>query len=198
MAAIEGTKTRIVVGVDWSDTGDHALQHAVELAKQLPNTELHVTHVIPADPGLHDARKLDEFSREIPSRLSDLRRHVTQVCAPPAGSASFHLDTCFHIRIGKPAPAIHQVAVDIDAHVIVVGTHGRTGVEKFMLGSVAEELVRTSRVTVVVARPKNFEGLAKSERLEPARPGQSPGAVVAVDRVHLEFLPRSQHISGLI
>jgi len=198
MAANEGTKTRIVVGVDWSDTGDHALQHAVQLARLLPDTELHVTHVIPSDPGLHDARKLDEFAREIPSRLSDLRRHVTQVCAPPSGSPSFHLDTCFHIRIGKPASAIHQVAVDVDAQMIVVGTHGRTGVDKFMLGSIAEELVRTSRVTVVVARPKNFEGLSKSDRLEPARPGQTASPVVVADRVHLEFLPRTPHISGLI
>ncbi len=200
MSVSEETRMRIVVGVDWSDTGDHALKHAVQLAKLLPQGELHVTHVIPSDPGMHDARKLDEFSSELRTRLADIRRHVTQVCAPPSGAQAFTVQTCFHIRIGKPAAAIHQVAVDVDADLIVVGTHGRSGMEKLMLGSVAEELVRTSRVPVLVARPKNLEGLSKSDRLEPARPGEvalsSAGA--ATDRVHLEFLPRTSHISGLI
>ena len=191
-------KNRIVVGVDLSETGDHALWHAVQLARSLPEGELHVTHVITTDPGLHDARKLAEIADELRPRLEELRKHVTTRCAPPAGEAPFHVDTVFHIRIGKPAAAIHQVAVDVDADVIVVGTHGRSGVEKLILGSVAEELVRTARVPVLVARLKNFSDLSKSDHVEPARAGQQLRSTGLSDRVHLEFLPRNSHISGLI
>jgi nucleotide-binding universal stress UspA family protein len=191
-------KNRIVVGVDLSETGDHALWHAVQLARNLPASELHITHVIAADPGLHDARKLAEIADELRPRLDELRKHVTTVCAPPVGSQPFHVDCAFHVRIGNPASAIHQVAVDVDADLIVVGTHGRSGVEKLILGSVAEELVRTAHVPVLVARLKNFADLSKSDHLEPARPGQHMRASGISDRAHLEFVPRTAHISGLI
>ncbi|HKP55356.1 MAG TPA: universal stress protein [Polyangiales bacterium] len=191
-------KNRIVVGVDLSETGDHALWHAVQLARALPAGELHITNVITADPGLHDAQKLAEIADELRPRIEELRKHVTTVCAPPVGAQPFHVDSVFHIRIGKPAPAIHQVAVDVDADLIVVGTHGRSGVEKLILGSVAEELVRTARVPVLVARLKNFSGVPKSDHLEPARPGQSLRSSGISDRIHLEFVPRTAHISGLI
>jgi nucleotide-binding universal stress UspA family protein len=191
-------KNRIVVGVDLSETGDHALWHAVQLARALPAGELHITHVIVTDPGMHDARKLAEIANELRPRVEELRKHVTTVCAPPVGSQPFHVDSVFHIRIGKPATAIHQVAVDVDADLIVVGTHGRSGVEKLILGSVAEELVRTARVPVLVARLKNYAGLSKSDQLEPARPGQNMRPTGISDRLHLEFVPRTSHISGLI
>jgi nucleotide-binding universal stress UspA family protein len=116
---------RIVVGVDLSETGDHAIRHAVQLAKQLPGSELHVTYVItPA------ARGLDQISSELRSKIDQLREHVTAVCAPASVSDKFHIETVFHVRIGEPAAAIHQVAVDVDGDMIVVGTHGRKGVEK--------------------------------------------------------------------
>ncbi|HKU37684.1 MAG TPA: universal stress protein [Polyangiales bacterium] len=191
-------KNRIVVGVDLSVTGDQALWHAAQLASALPQAELHITHVLAAEPNLHDARKLAEIADELRPRLDDLRKHVLTVCAPPAGSKPYAVDSVFHIRIGSPAAAIHQVAVDVDADLIVVGTHGRRGVEKLLLGSVAEELLRTARVPVLIARAKNFEGLAKSDHLEAPRPGQEGGRHGLSDRVHLEFLPRTSHISGLI
>lgn len=181
---------RIVVGVDLSETGDHALRQAVRLAKQLPVSELHVTYVIPSS----HARNLKEVDRELSERLEQLRTHVTTVGAPAAGAGSFSVETVFHIRIGDPAEVLHQVAIDVDADLIVVGTHGRKGVEKLILGSVAEELIRTARVAVLVAHPKNFSNLSKSERPEPARTEQSAHQSL---RVHLEFFPRNSHISGL-
>ncbi len=196
--ASDNDKTRIVVGADLSETGDHALREAVALARKLANSELHVTYVIRAEADMHDAKRLEEISRSLRPKLDALRDHVTSVCAPPSGGQPFTVETVFHIRIGEPAKAIHQVAVDVDADMIVVGTHGRKGMEKLLLGSVAEELVRIAHVPVVVARPKEFGGLHKSERPEPPRPGQSLHNVGLTDRLHLEFLPRSSHISGLL
>jgi nucleotide-binding universal stress UspA family protein len=197
----EGTqsdKTRIVVGADMSETGDQALRQAVALAKQLPNSELHITYVIRAERGLHDANRLEQMSRELRTNLETLRAHVTSVCAPPSGSQPFAQDAVFHLRLGEPAKALHQVAVDVDADMIVVGTHGRKGMDKLMLGSVAEELVRMAHLPVVVARAKDFSGLKKTDKVEPPKPGQDLHNTGLSDYIHLEFVPRTSHISGLV
>ena len=130
------------------------------------------------------------------SKVDELRAHVTHLCAPPFGALPFVLDTHYHIRIGEPAEAIHQVAVDVDADLIVVGTHGQK--PKSLLTSVAEELVRTAHVPVLVARPKEVGALSKTERPDPARPGENVHASIVFERQHLEFVPRTSHISGLL
>ena len=187
---------RIVVGVDFTETGDEAAREAVRLARDHAGTELHVTYVI-ATPPMPDTRVLAEIGAKLPERMLELREHFARVGAP-RGGAKFSMETVFHVRLGDPGQALHQVAVDVDADLIVVGTHGRRGVEKMLLGSVAEQLVRGARLPVLVARPKEIERLPKSERPEPPRPGEDLSNHGLTDRVHLEFVPRTSHISGLV
>ncbi|MDD9941401.1 MAG: universal stress protein [Myxococcales bacterium] len=192
------SKRRIVVGVDMSQTGDHAIREAMRLSRALDDGELHVTFVIATDRN-PDAKKLDALDAQLTETVEKLRDHVAEVCKPGSNEAAFSAEAVFHVRLGKPAPAIHQVAVDVDADIIVVGTHGRKGVEKWILGSVAEELTRTAHVPVLVAHPKDFEGLDKSAKADPPRPGQDLKSDEGLSRrVHLEFTPRTSHISGLI
>jgi nucleotide-binding universal stress UspA family protein len=184
-------QNRIAVGVDFTDTGDHALREAMRLTRQLPDSELHVIHVL-------RGQKLDELSSQLRSKVDEVRAHVSHICAPPLGTDPYSQEIVVHIRIGEPAAALHQAAVDIDADMIVVGTHGRTGVEKLILGSVAEELVRTAHVPVMVAHPKDFSNLPRTRHPEPARPGEElhPGGIS--HRVRLSLVPRTSHISGLV
>lgn len=191
-------QNRIAVGVDFTETGDHALRHAMRLTRQLPDSELHVIYVVRAEKTLHNAKKLDELSTQLRGKVDELRAHVAQICAPPSGAEPFSQEIVFHARLGEPAAALHQTAVDIDADLIVVGTHGRTGVEKLILGSVAEELVRNAHVPVVVAHPKDYSKLPKTERLDPARPGEDLHSTGISHRLHLSFAPRISHISGLV
>jgi hypothetical protein len=81
---------------------------------------------------------------------------------------------------------------------IVVGTHARRGVEKLILGSVAEQLVRDAHVPVVVAHPKDFEGILRSARPDAPRPGQELHPAGVSVRSRIEFRPRNSHISGLV
>jgi nucleotide-binding universal stress UspA family protein len=192
------TVNRIVVGVDLSETGDHALREALRLAQYLPNSELHVTYVIRSDAGMHDARRLKEMADEVPERMEDLREHLEKACAAPWVGNSFTQAAVAHVRIGSPAEALVQVAVDVDAEMIVVGTHGRAGLEKLMLGSVAQELTRIAPLPVVVARPKDLRALKKSQRPEPRQPGDDVPRAAQTDRIHLEFVARNSHISGLL
>ncbi len=80
-----------------------------------------------------------------------------------------------HARIGRAVDTLLQVAVDYEADLLIVGTHGRRGVDRLVLGSVAEELVRKARCPVLVARPKDYSGLEKTARPdEPYQPGEAP------------------------
>ena len=189
---------RIVVGLDLSETGDHALRAALRLCRRLPGSELHVTYVIHAERGLHDAKQLAELEQLLPKRMDELHEHVTRVCQPEQAGSTFSQETVFHLRIGEPAEALHQVAVDVDADLIVVGTHARRGLEKLLLGSVAQSLIQIAQVPVLVARPKDFTDLPRTARPEARRPGEDLHDPRLSRRLHLEFRPRTTHISGMV
>jgi hypothetical protein len=62
-----------------------------------------------------------------------------------------------HVRTDAPAEEIAQLSADLDADLVVVGTHGRRGVSRMLMGSVAEGVVRLSPCTVLVVRPKQTD-----------------------------------------
>lgn len=195
---IETLRSKIVVGADLSDTGDNAIREAMRLARHSEQTELHVTYVVRAESNMHDAKRIAQLSTQLRAKFDDLKARVTSVCAPLPEAAPFSREVVLHVRLGDPAAELHQVAVDVDADMIVVGTHGRKGVERMVLGSVAEQLVRTAHVPVVVAHPKDFSKLAKSAHAEAAhKDGEGRDAGLS-SRVHMEFRPRTSHIAGLV
>lgn len=185
---------RIVVGVDFTIAGDGALRHAMQLARAFPGSELHPTYVI--EQGRDMA--LDALNVALQNQFVELRQRVEQVCAPSGSEDAVSQEFVFHVRVGNAARALQQVAVDVNANLIVVGTHGRRGVEKLLLGSVAEELLRVAHLPVMVAIPKNFAGARPSERPEPPRPGEDLHSGSLMHRAHIELMPRTSHISGLL
>jgi hypothetical protein len=62
-----------------------------------------------------------------------------------------------HVYPGFPATEILKLAEDMRADLIVVGTHGRVGVKRLLMGSVAEEVMREARCPVLVMRARNYE-----------------------------------------
>jgi len=196
--ATERDSKRIVVGVDFDEPGTNAMLEGMRLARLMPGSELHVVHVLGADPDLHDAREIEALSERIGDAFEALQDRVLEVCSPRGGEQPFSHEVVVHVRLGSPPQAIHQCAVDLDADMIVVGTHGRTGMQKLLLGSVAEALVRDSRLPVLVAHPKAIANLERSAHVEPPRVGQSPSRTGLTQRIALTFRPRTSHISGLI
>ncbi len=59
-----------------------------------------------------------------------------------------------HLRLEAPAQELAQIAADLEADLVVVGTHGRRGIARLLLGSVAEAVVRLAPCPVLVVRPK--------------------------------------------
>lgn len=192
---------RIVVGVDFSDASSHALLQATHVLGAAPSGELHLTHVVlDADPSRAANIERDEALME--DAWQRLRRYLLDESAPAPGAETFERTVVYHVRLAaNAAQALEQVAFDVGANLVVVGTHDRKGLEKWMLGSVAEELLRNGRVPLLVARPTNFKGMTRSEHADPPKPGVSLQAkrydlVMSSERV--TFGGRSSHISGLV
>jgi nucleotide-binding universal stress UspA family protein len=186
---------RIVVGADGSELGDLAVLHAFGAARDRAHAEIHAIHVATDEeledaPGTSRLEKQDHLLGTLPHALwARLEQLAHQMEQPPG-----ELRVSVHVRFGPAPEVIHQVAVDYDADIIIVGTHGRTGLERFVLGSVAEKLVRVAHCPVLIARPKSYEGLAKSERLDAH--GEAPHPTGKQRAPHLYVATRDVAWSG--
>ena len=113
---------RVLLATDFSSASEGAEQLAVELART-GQAHLHVVHVVPPVTAPGDAA----------DRLAELVRRIGP--GMPVQTA---------LLSGRPTREIIHYARDKDASVIVLGTHGRTGFSRVLLGSVAEAVVRSA------------------------------------------------------
>ena len=152
----------IVVGVDYSEVGALALEQAIALAAERPRAELHAIHVIamippplPAEcvvpPRLASA-SLDEAADELDAHMAKTLGAKLERAAAAEAPLPVHT----HVRSVAPAHEIAQLAADLEADLVVVGSHGRRGLPRCIMGSVAEEVVRLAPCPVLVVRPKRI------------------------------------------
>jgi nucleotide-binding universal stress UspA family protein len=141
---------RIVCATDFSAASGPAWGFAQRLALAT-KAELTLVHVVPwlpipaeggFDPNTYQ-RLIDEGRAEAQSELDGLAR----------GAAPLGLRVTVRVQEGPAATRILAVAEDERADLLVVGTHGRTGLNRLLVGSVAEQLVQLSRRPVVTVRP---------------------------------------------
>jgi nucleotide-binding universal stress UspA family protein len=133
---------RILVPTDFSDAAEHALRYALSLAAKL-GAEIDLLHVwqlsVYASPSSDLAKGMEK----------DLSRDLEQL----AGRYGAHgVVLRRHLRLGVPYLAIVEASRDLGADLIVMGTTGRTGLAHFVLGSVAERIVRTAECPVLTVR----------------------------------------------
>ena len=139
----------IVVPTDGSDSARRAVDHAVDLAARSGAT-VHAVSVV-------DATKLGPFTpsdvalSEIRSSLQSAATEATEAVARRCGEAGVVCVTA--VRVGIPHEAIVAYADDGEASLVVMGTHGRTGLPRAILGSVTERVIRTSDVPVLTVGP---------------------------------------------
>jgi nucleotide-binding universal stress UspA family protein len=176
----------ILVGVDYSEASALALTEAVLLARSHERSHIHLVHSIPGMPPIGRATGTPDLTTAGPG----LPAHVDQLSADMSGDmqvfvekvltkldpqksedqARATLHWTIHIRLSDPTPAIVQLASDIQADLIVVGTHGRGGLARLLLGSVAEGVVRRAPCPVLVVRPVGVEPAANGPKIEPPCP----------------------------
>lgn len=140
---------QVVVAYDFSPSSEQALARAIEVAARAPQ---HVLHIICA---LDPHARLKGATYETADRLHQMI--IERVTSAFAGRATASDVQFFvHARIGNPAEEILDLAGEIGADLIFIGSHGRTGVERLLLGSVSERVVRKAKCPVLVARPKTY------------------------------------------
>jgi len=133
--------TRVLVPVDGSEQSKDALRHAFDL---FPDAEIHVLHAIqvttfPAEAGVSPAQLAEEYAEEVIDNMEEL--------------ASMNgREILTHTTHGNASKCINNYAEDNDIDHVVIGSKGRSGISRVLLGSVAESVVRRSSVPVTVVR----------------------------------------------
>lgn len=152
--------TRIVAGIDLSSTADLALERAFEVASKEERAEVHAIQVVQhlGDFVQMDLPQTPAYRLPLGEAQEKLEAHVGAQLADWQSRTGKTFSRCVtHLSVEFPAAAITQLGVDLDADLIVVGTHGRQGFQRLVLGSVAEAVVRMARCPVLVVRPKQTE-----------------------------------------
>jgi nucleotide-binding universal stress UspA family protein len=152
---------RILVAVAFEPTAHAAMTEGMRLATRSPGAELHVVHVF-SEPRNVDSELVPMSSARLKEASERLRLRIEA-----EWQQTGKLDVFGHVRSGDPAQAILQVAVDIDADLVIVGSHRRTGIGKLVLGSVAERVVRDAHCPVLVAITKDYSGAVATAQVDP-------------------------------
>ncbi len=141
--------THILAPTDFGEPADRALEVAIEIASKF-DASLTVFHVsgVPAFAYAFYAEGLSwptgDMTKEATKELDALLQKVKERC-PRAQAA---------VVVGEPWQAILEAAKERGADLIVMGTHGRRGISRVLLGSVAEKVVRLSPVPVLTISGK--------------------------------------------
>jgi len=147
------TTTPIVVGVDFSPESDRAVAHAMDVARRTgsPLTLVHVG-LVPDEPvGLSPsmAETAETMRTVLLERLAQDRAQLADLRERLSGQG---VEVSHVVVDGFADTAVAKAARELDARMVVVGTHGRTGFRRLVLGSVAEKTIRTAEMSVLVPR----------------------------------------------
>jgi nucleotide-binding universal stress UspA family protein len=146
------TYKRILVPVDASRASNRGLREAIRLAKG-QKASLQLVHVVDEHTVLVSGAEMGPYAGEL---MLELRKRGSQVLRKAEAlvrrrgvrCASFLLEA----QTGPAADVIVRQAKKLRADLIVIGTHGRRGVRRLIMGSDAEQIVRTAPVPVMLVR----------------------------------------------
>ena len=145
------TISRILVPVDFSAHSEHALQYATALAGRL-GASLHLLHVV-EDPAASVAWNAEGVLPDLTGLRNALLADAEQrllACRSDAERAQVPVVTT--ARTGLVADAVVEYAKALGIDLVVMGTHGRTGMAHLLMGSVAEQVLRHAPCPVLTVR----------------------------------------------
>lgn len=138
----------IVVPIDFSEASTRAAQYAAALARRL-DASLHLVHVI--EPTELAGGALEFFGGP-PAALLDQLYWAKRSQLVAIGTSLGNVSVTSEVRHGTPADSIKNAAIDYGADLVIMSTHGRSGLSHLLMGSVAEQVIRTARCPVLVVR----------------------------------------------
>ena len=143
---------RILVPTDGSDVAEAAVDHALDLAEKY-DAEVHALYVVDIDSvnfslGTEQVDRLKQGRFDEMGELYDRADEATGAVA--ASAAERGVEVVEHVSGGRPHKVIGDYAEDHGVDLIVMGSHGRAGVRRALLGSVTERTLRSTHVPVLV------------------------------------------------
>ncbi len=150
---------RILVPIDFSEMTEAVIEHACYLGRQLGSrlTLMHVVHVPPLaeastwlDPVISPSIEQD-IRKQMKEKSTSRMTEIAESCKAEG------VETDTVIKIGIPFDEIIKAIGDRDIDLVVMGTHGRTGLSHIIIGSVAERVVRRAPCSVFCINPKVLE-----------------------------------------
>lgn len=156
--------TSILHPTDFSEASQLACAKALQLARQC-GAKLTVLHVYADPTRVPEAWSVRDPRPELEDALSLVAADAPDVSVERA------------LRVGTPAEEIVEYAKRHNCDVIVMGTHGRTGLTHLLMGSVAEKVIRTAPCPVMVVGQQTAE---KAEASEPAQRESGRSVMVVV------------------
>ncbi|HEX2876693.1 MAG TPA: universal stress protein [Polyangiaceae bacterium] len=151
-----------VVGLDFSELADRAFRQAFELAAVSSTSEIHAIFVMSA-AAVEPLTGFDAVQPSTAARIEEgaarLSKHVNELLFTLGGIPNSGMHVYSHFRLDVPWVGITRLAAEVEADVVIVGTHGHYGIARWLLGSVAEGVVRhaTCPVLVMPLEPKRLE-----------------------------------------
>jgi nucleotide-binding universal stress UspA family protein len=150
---------KILVPTDFSAHADIAAEFAVGLAQKF-GAEICFLHVYDIPTYVLPDGAILPAPDVVGNLISDVEDNLERVRARYAAEG---VRVSVEMRQGVPLPQIVKFAQDYESDLIVMGTHGRTGIEHFLIGSVAEKVVRKAPCPVLTVRRPGFEFKHPSE-----------------------------------
>ncbi len=142
----------ILLPTDFSKLSISVSDYAVDLAEQ-NSAKLHILHVLEKKPPILTIRSLDLSEEKIIKTIEqDAKSNLDKVVEKVKKNKNIEIEAA--IRKGIDYEEIIKYAEKLKIDLIVIATHGRTGILHTLLGSVAEKVIRYSKTPVFVCKPK--------------------------------------------
>jgi len=138
----------ILVAVDFSEPSKQALETAIELARR-EGAVLHIAHALELPTPIFTTYAFEMPEAYLTSAREESQR-LLQEAVDEAGRRGVEAKS--HLLNAPAAMAIEEMAREVDADLVVVGTHGHTGLRHLALGSVAERVIRHAPCNVLVVK----------------------------------------------
>ncbi|GAA0648024.1 universal stress protein [Salarchaeum japonicum] len=143
---------RILVPTDGSDVSAVAIEHAVDLAEKY-DADVHALYVVDVDAvsfGL-GAEQVDRIRQGHLDEMEEVEEKANAATGAVADAATDRgVSVVEAVRVGQPHAVVADYADDEDIDLVVIGSHGRSGVRRALLGSVTERVLRSTRKPVLV------------------------------------------------
>ncbi len=141
---------KILVPLDGSELSQAALPHAEEMAK-IFNASLVLCNVVSTDWIAFSGMEAPVLYQDVLGDMKATAESNLEKAANESRGRGFNVD-CF-VGVGGPADEIHRIAAEQGAGLIVMSTHGRSGPRRWVMGSVADAVVRGTHLPCLLVRP---------------------------------------------